>query len=117
LLAAADLALLASTAAALAASRRLRAPEVPDLGSAFGILERAIRTYVPALPPGYTWGEAFERLKETGIEADWDAMNRRLRDYEACRYGGRESTTEGKDDVILLALRLKKTIYDKRAKR
>lgn len=113
----ADIALFALFAAAVVASRRLKPSEVPDLGGAFGILERSIQTYLPTLPPGYTWGEAFERLKMTGVEANWNVMKQRLRDYEAYRYGGREAKTEGKEDVLSLALKLRRAIYGKRTKR
>jgi hypothetical protein len=116
-LAVADVALLASAATAFLASRRLKPLWVLDLGGAFGVLERSIQTYVPELPVGYTWGEAFERLKEAGVDTDWSVLKGRLKDYEEYRYGGREQPKNGKEDVLSLALKLRRRSSGKRTKR
>ncbi|MDG6910171.1 MAG: hypothetical protein JRN08_07355 [Nitrososphaerota archaeon] len=117
LLAAADLALIASASAAVIASKRLRPPVVPDLGSAFAVLERSVQTYLPNLAPGFTWGEAFERLKEVGVQVDWKTMDRRLIEYEASRYGGQGMPKEGTQDILSLALRLRRSTNGKRTAR
>ena len=99
------------------AARRLRPPEVPDLGSAFAILERSVQTYLPNLALGFTWGEAFGRLKELGVQADWKLVDRRLIEYEASRYGGQGMPKEGTQDILSLALRLRRSTNAHRTKR
>lgn len=117
MLAVADLLLLASAGAAFVAFRRLRPAAVPDVAGAFGVLERLIQKYVTGLPAGYTWSEAFDRIKQTGVEADWGRMREKLLQYEAYRYGGRDVPVEGKDEVLSLALTLRRTNIGRRPKR
>ena len=106
-LAVADLALLAAAGVGVLLSRGIRSPSAPDLPSAFMILDRSIAKY-SRVPPGYTWGEALEQLKRTGVSADWDAVGTRLAEYEAFRYGGGEMPKGGQDEIVSLAMKLRR---------
>lgn len=105
-----DMALVVAGAAGYLLMRRIRPLGSLDVKSAFGVLDRSISKYVPGVGQGFTWTEAFERLKESGVEADWEKMGARLAEYEAYRYGGREEPKQGQGDVVSLAAKLRRTI-------
>lgn len=90
---------------------------IADLPHAFGALERSIEVNMEGIPRGYTWSETFERLKEEGIKADWTKMREALASYEAYRYGGKDATSAGKDEVIGVAMRLRRGVIGKRTQR
>lgn len=115
-LALADVAVLASAGAGWLMMRRTRPASSLDVKAAFGVLDRSISRYVPDLEKGYTWEEAFERLKESGIKADWDAMSQRLTDYEAFRYGGKDEPKAGQGEVVSLAAKLRRGVVGKGTK-
>lgn len=116
LLGLADLAAVAAAAVGYALMRRAKPPGSLDAKEAYAVLDRAIQKYIPDLSVGYTWKEAFERLKESGVRADWDAMKNRLAEYEAFRYGGGEEPKGGHRDVISLASRLRSGVVGKGTK-
>jgi hypothetical protein len=101
-----DLILVASAAVGLVLSHRLRPAKVVDIRAAFEVLDRSIERYLPGLPRGYTWGEAFQLLKSRHIDADWTIVEQTLSEYEAHRYGGRPAPTRGQQEIISLALKL-----------
>ena len=115
-LAIADVALLASAAFGYLQMRRSKPAASLDVKAAYGVLDRTIARYMPDLDQGYTWQEALERLKWAGVKADWDVMKRRLSEYEAYRYGGKEAPTTGQEDVISLAAKLRRGVVGKRTK-
>ncbi len=98
-----DVAIFAVLAAGLFALRRVRPPVVNDVRDAFQVLDRTIVRFASDFPPGFTWGEALERLKAKGIQADWPKLESSLADYEAFRYGGRDLPPGKGDDVIELS--------------
>lgn len=114
---AADVALAGAGIGGVVLTRRLKPASAPDAKVAFTLLEKAIQRYVPDMPPGYTWGEAFERLKAKGVDANWDAMKKMLNEYEAYRYGGGSKPVEGKDEVLTLATKLRRSSNGKRSSR
>ncbi|MDG7014181.1 MAG: hypothetical protein JRN11_02105 [Nitrososphaerota archaeon] len=111
-----DAALVVAGAIGYVLMERTRPADPFDVKSAFAVLDRSITRYVPAIGEGFTWNEAFKQLKEAGVEADWEKMEKHLSDYEAYRYGGREAPNNGQEDVISLALRLRRTLVGIRAK-
>ena len=113
----ADVALAFVAAAGLVASRMMKPASVPDMAGAFSLLERAIQKFMPDMPVGYTWPEAIERLKGAGVDANWDAIQRRLNEYEEIWYGGGASPQGGKDEVVSLVLKVRGLSIGKRAKR
>ncbi|MDG6910746.1 MAG: hypothetical protein JRN18_00145 [Nitrososphaerota archaeon] len=121
-LSAADMLLMVDTALVVAGAigyvlmKRMRPTEPFDIKSAYAVLDRSITRYVPTIGDGFTWNEAFKQLKEAGVEADWKKMEKHLSEYEAYRYGGREAPNNGQEDVISLALRLRRTLVGIRAK-
>jgi hypothetical protein len=68
------------------------------------------------MPPGFTWAEAVQKLKESGIRADWARIEMSLADYEAFRYGGRMMSTGGEDEVVRLSMKLRRSIVGNRVK-
>lgn len=90
--------------------RRLRPAGVLDMRGAFQVLDRSITKYVPELSAGFTWREAFKRLEEDGVKVDWNQMRKRLDEYEAYRYGGREAPRGGQADVVKLAQKLRGSV-------
>ncbi len=116
LLGLADVAVMATAVVGYGMMRRTRPPGSLDSREVYEVLDRAIQKYVPDLSAGYTWKEAFERLKESGVKADWDVMKKRLAEYEAFRYGGREEPKEGQRDVISLATKLRSGVVGKGTK-
>lgn len=108
-LAVADAALVAAAALGYFLSSRIRPPSTPDLPSAFLMLEHSIEKYPAGVPTGYTWGEAFAQLKRSGVKADWESVERRLAEYEAFRFGGREAPKEGQKEIVSLAMKLRRS--------
>ena len=111
-----DLALLALLALGFVSVRRLRPPSVRDVPAAFEALERSIGRFVPGLPPGYTWEEAVEALKRSGVKIDWARIESSLADYEAFRYGGRSPPSAGKDYVVQLSMKIRRRVVGFRDK-
>jgi hypothetical protein len=69
-----------------AVQRRRRRVAATNLVEAFNGLELALKNAVPDLPAGFTWEEAVDRLKASGV---WTVeMEDALKGYEAYRYGG-----------------------------
>lgn len=93
--------------------RGMRPAATLDVRAAFELLDRSIGRYVPELSQGYSWGEAFERLRDSGIRADWDGMGRKLAEYEAFRYGGMKAPVGGQDEVLSLAMKLRRSVVGK----
>ena len=116
LLIALDAAIFALLGGALVAMRRIRPPVVHDIKGAFLDLDHSITKFVPDLPVGYTWGEAMERLKASGVKADWPSMESSLATYEAYRYGGKEMPSGGEDEVVKLSMRIRRKIVGYRNK-
>jgi hypothetical protein len=115
-LALADIVVLASAGAGFLLMRRIKPASTLDVREAFDVLDRTIRRYVPELSDGFTWGEAFERLKESGIRSDWKTMQERLNEYEAFRYGGKEAPREGQGEIVSLAVKLRRGVIGKGTK-
>lgn len=113
----ADAAVLAAAGAGFLMLRGLRPPTAPDIPSAFAALEESLGRYAPGIPVGYSWGEAFKWLKDRGVKADWKEMEKRLEEYEGFRYGGRPLPEGGKDDVLALCARVRRSMIGKGAKR
>jgi hypothetical protein len=116
-LAVASLALFGTAAAGVILARRLRPENVMDLPAAFEMLDGSIQRYMPGLPKGYTWGEAFQVLRSKNLVADWGSMQETLSAYEAHRYGGRPVPTRGQEEVISLAMKLGGSVIGKGTKR
>jgi hypothetical protein len=117
LLAVADVAVAGAGALGYALLKRVRPADISNVPQAFGALERAIEVSMAGLPEGFTWKETFERLREEGIRADWARMKEILASYEAYRYGGKETTAAGKDEVVKLAMNIRGGIFGRRTKR
>jgi len=117
LLIALDAAVFALLGGAMVAMRRIRPPVVSDIQGAFQDLDRSITKFVPDLPSGYTWGEAMERLKKSGVKVDWPKMESSLASYEAYRYGGKEMPHGGEDEVVRLSMRIRRRMVGYRNKR
>lgn len=66
--------------------KRRWAVEPRNLEEAFRELEFALLRAVPDLPSGFTWEEAVERLRSSGLQTE--SMEEALKGYEAYRYGG-----------------------------
>ena len=100
----------------LLALRKVRPPVVNDVRDAFQILNRTIERFVPDLPVGFTWGEALERLKGSGIEADWPRMESSLAEYEAFRYGGGGMPSGKGDEAVRVSTQIRRRIVGYRNK-
>jgi hypothetical protein len=111
-----DCAALALLGAAIFALRRIRPPAVADVQGAFQDLDRSIGRFVPDIPPGYTWGEAMDRLKGAGVDVDWPRMESSLAGYEAFRYGGREMPKGTAEEAIVLSTQIRRKIVGRRSK-
>ncbi len=98
------------------ALRSVRPPIVRDMRDAFQVLDRTIVRFVSELPPGFTWGEALERLKGYGIEADWSKLESSLVAYEAFRYGGRDMPPGQGEEVVHLSTQIRRSIVGYRNK-
>jgi hypothetical protein len=103
-------------AAGVLALRRLRPPVINDIRTAFQVLDRSIERFVPEMPTGYTWSEAVERLKSSGVKIDWARMESSLAEYEAFRYGGRSMPKNGKEEVVRLSMKIRGRIVGYRSK-
>jgi hypothetical protein len=112
----ADAAAAAVAALGYTLLRNVRPMNISGLPQAFQALERSIEVNAGRIPEGYTWGEAFERLKEEGVRVDWVKMKDALQSYEAYKYGGKEETSAGKDEVIKLAMKIRRGVIGKRTK-
>jgi hypothetical protein len=112
-----DCAIFALLGGAIFALRRIRPPVVWDVQGAYHDLERSITKFVPDMPPGFTWGEAVERLRGAGVDIDWPKMESSLADYEAFRYGGREMPKGGGGEVVRLSMKIRGKIVGYRNKR
>ena len=112
----ADILLLTSAGVGYASMRSTRPASTLDVRAAYDVLDRAIWRYVPELSVGYTWTEAFERLKESGVRVDWNMMRERLAEYEAFRYGGKEAPQKGQEEVVSLAVKLRRGVVGKGTK-
>ncbi len=116
LIALVDAAVFAFLAMGFLALRSVRPPIVRDMRDAFQVLDRTIVRFVPELPPGFTWGEALERLKGYGIEADWPELESSVAAYEAFRYGGRGIPPGKGDEVVRLSTQIRRSIVGYRSK-
>jgi hypothetical protein len=110
LLLAIDCALLVSLVVGVYALKRSRPPVVDNAQAAFQVLDRSIEKFVPGLASGFTWGEAVEWLKGSGVKVDWGRMETSLAEYEAFRYGGRAMPKEVENEVIRLAMVIRRKI-------
>jgi hypothetical protein len=116
LLALADGVVLFSAAACYALMRKIKPAASLDIKEVYQVLDRSIEKYVPSLVQGYTWEEAFGRLRESGIKADWGELDKMLEEYEAYRYGGKEAPKTGQTEVVALALKLRRGVVGRRSK-
>lgn len=96
--------------------RRLRPPVVRDVREAYQVLDRTIERFVPDLPPGFTWGDALERLKGYEIKVDWRRMESSLAEYEAFRYGGQDMPPGGGEEAVSLSTQIRRRIVGYRNK-
>ena len=112
----ADLTLVILAGAGYILSKRLGPGSVPDVRAAFDLLDRSIVRYAPELPPGYTWKEAFEHLKENGVEGDWKRLEERLSEYEAFRYGKKAAPPGDGADVATVAMKLRRNLVGRGTK-
>jgi hypothetical protein len=113
----ADAAAVATAALGYVLLGKLKPMNITGLPQAFHALERSIEVNMEGIPVGYTWSETFEQLKEEGVRADWAKMKEALASYEAYRYGGREATSAGKDEVVKLAMKIRRGVIGKRTQR
>jgi len=116
LLAVVDTALLGSLAFGWFLLMRLRPPVVRDVREAYQVLDRTIERFVPDMPPGFTWRDAFERLKTSGMNVDWPKMESSLAGYEAFRYGGRDMPPGGGEEAVSLSTQIRRRIVGHKAK-
>jgi len=79
-------------------------------------LDRSIVKFVPNLPVGFTWGEAVERLKQSGVRLDWGRFETSLNDYEAFRYGGHQMSAGVEPEVVRLTTTLRRNVVGYRNK-
>jgi hypothetical protein len=115
LLAAADASVLVAAGLGLLLMRGIRPPSVTNLPEAFQVLDRSISVNMPSLPAGFTWTETFRRLEGDGLKIDWGKMRETLSAYEAYRFGGRQAPVVGKDDVMTLAMKIRRGVIGKGA--
>jgi hypothetical protein len=111
-----DLVLAAASILGFTALRRARPPTVSNPLEAFKILDRSIQKFVPNFPVGFTWGEAVERLKHSGVKLDWGRFETSLDEYEAFRYGGHQMPNGVEPEVVRLATTLRRNIVGYRNK-
>ncbi|HYA56460.1 MAG TPA: hypothetical protein VED22_06650 [Nitrososphaerales archaeon] len=83
---------------------------------AFQVLDRSIEKFVPNLPAGFTWGEAVERLKQSGVKLNWGRFETSLNEYEAFRYGGHQMSNGVEPEVVRLATTLRRNVVGYRNK-
>ena len=89
----------------LAAVRRRRQKvSASNLVDAFRGLELSLQEAIPDLPAGFTWEEAFARLKSSGVQTG--GMEGVLKGYEEYRYGGVPLPNIDFREVVSLANRL-----------
>ena len=90
---------------AIRARRAKARAAIKDIGEAFQLLETSLHETFPDLPQGFTWNEAFVRLKSLGLsrELDWWEIENTLKKYEAFRYGGIEYSTINVPSILRLA--------------
>ena len=112
-----DCAVFALFVGAIFALRRIRPPVVQDIQGAFQNLDVSIAKFVPDMPPGFTWGEAVERLKSAGVDVDWPKLETSLASYEAFRYGGGQMPKGGEDEVVRLSMKIRRRVVGYRHKR
>lgn len=103
-----DLAVFAVVGIGLFLTEIRRPPRVADSREAFQLLERSIKSNIIDMPEGYSWGEAVKRMKKSGVSADWQGIEKSLADYQASRFGGKRATEENWNEVVRLALRLRR---------
>jgi hypothetical protein len=112
-----DLALAAASIVGFTALSRARPPAMSNPLEAFQVLDRSIEKFVPNLPLGFTWGEAVERLKQSGVKLDWGRFETSLNEYEAFRYGGHQMPKGLEPEVVRLATTLRRNVVGYRNKR
>jgi hypothetical protein len=112
-----DLALAAASILGFTVLRRARPPAVSNPLEAFQVLDRSIEKFVSNLPVGFTWGEAVERLRDSGVKLDWGRFETSLNEYEAFRYGGHEMPNGVEPEVVRLATTLRRNVVGYRDKR
>lgn len=83
---------------------------------AFQVLDRSIEKFVTSLPVGFTWGEAVEQLKLSGMKLDWGKFEASLNEYEAFRYGGHQMRNGVEPEVIRLSTTLRRNVIGYRNK-
>lgn len=105
-----DLVLAASSVLGFTALRKARPPSVSNPQEAFQVLDRSIEKFVPNLPVGFTWGEAVERLKQSGVKLDWRRFETSLNEYEAFRYGDHKMSRGVEPEVVRLATTLRRNV-------
>ena len=110
LLLVADLAIAAAAILGFTALRRARPPAMSNPLEAFQVLDRSIEKFVPNLPVGFTWGEAVDRLKQSGVKLDWRRFETSLDEYEAFRYGGHLMPNGVEPEVVRLATTLRRKV-------
>ena len=94
--------------AGVALTEMRRPPKVTGSREAFELLERSIGSSIAGMPDGYSWGEALKTIKGTGVRADWDNFEKRLADYQAHRFGGGPEPQEDWNEVVRVALKLRR---------
>jgi hypothetical protein len=73
----------------------------------FRRLEEVVSSKGLGLPAGFTWKEAFARLRRLFPWAEWQKLQVELTAYEGYRYGGKENPAQSVE-VYALLRRLKK---------
>jgi len=111
-----DLALAAASILGFMALRRAHPPAMANPLEAFQVLDKSIEKFVPNLPVGFTWGEAVDRLKQSGVKLDWRTFETSLDEYEAFRYGGHQMPTGVEPEVVRLATTLRRNVVGYRNK-
>ena len=106
-LAAVDVAVYAVLALQLRSARRPPAGPL-SLADAFRMLGAQVRTSIPDVPPGFTWGEAMARARKLGLDVDWPKVERAVQTYEGYRYGGKEEPKQGTDEIRALVEELRR---------
>lgn len=76
---------------------------VSNVAEAFRILEGAMRKSFPDLPEGFTWKEAFSRVRRMNLDVNWGTVDAALENYEAYRYGGSRLSEIDPEEVLRLA--------------
>lgn len=93
--------------------RLFRIPKVSNAAEAFIFFEKTYKESFSQEQDGFTWGEAIVKANNLAKlkDAEWESVQRSLRQYEAYRYGGIEMKQIDPLPILKLAISLREKAY------